>query len=367
MFTRLPTGPGTTQGTPVRRLTSTFTAVSMAATLAACGGPGAAPADPADAVAQGLDARLEDGFSFGVSLDLTDQARDSLSFDIGMEMVELLEDGLVSGAYQPPDRMSLSLGGVDPWLEFRTSSEAIYLRFDLDGFMTMTGEEIDVPSPTELQQMFQESGVSAEITTFLQAALDGRWVGITGLTEEAIQGLSQSLGMPTPEPGDVEDIEDVLERAGLLDGEELTDRYLIVTGGDGAYEVEVKARELMTALMQVATELGQYAEGFAPTDMPDPAEVPEQISGISITLDEGNKADLVTLDIVEMVTAFDPDVVAEEGLNDGDINLVIDFDDLDPSQVAAPEGAVTMDFETLVGGLMPLFMGFMGGMGGLDS
>lgn len=350
----------------MRRFSTSIATIATTATLglAACGGPGA-PANPSDAVAQGLDARLQDGFSFDLSFELTDAGRDSLVRDSGEDVAQLLEGGLLSGSYQPPDKMAIAIGGDEAWLEVRTLGEEIYFRIDLAGLQTLTGEDMQIPSAVELQAMLGEMGLQGEIAAVAQAAVQGDWVGVTGLTEEAMQGLSEQFGvpMPTPDPQASEDIRAALERAGLLDGDELTERYLIVTGGEDAYEVEVKARALVTALMDVAGELEQYAEGFTSADMPDTADIPEQIGGVTITLD-GNKADLVTLDLVEIASAFDEASVAEEGLTEGDVQLIVDFDDLDTSQVAAPEGATTITFEALMEGLAPLFMGLFGGMGG---
>jgi hypothetical protein len=273
-----------------------------------------------------------------------------------------MEDGLFAGAYQPPDKMAIAIGGDAPWLEFRTLGEELYFRVDLAGLAEFSDDDMQLPSAVELQAMIGEMGLSAEIAAVAQAAVQGDWVGITGLTEEAMQGLSESFGvpMPTPDAQASEDMRDALERAGLLDGDELTERYLIVTGGEGAYEVEVKARALVTALAEALADLEQYAEGFTANDMPDPTDVPEQVGGMTITLDDG-KADLITLDVFEIGSAFDSQGMAEAGIGEGDAKLVVDFDDLDASRVAAPEGATTITFEALIQGLAPLFMGLLGG------
>ena len=347
----------------MRRLTRSLAAVSTAAALglAACGGPGV-PASPSDAVAQGLDARLQDGFSFALAFELTDAGRASLVRDNGEQMAQILEDGLLAGAYQPPDKLAISIGGERPWLEVRQLTEELYLRVDLEGLAEFGGEDMDLPSPVELQAMIGEMGLSAEIAAVAQAAVRGDWIGITGMTEEALAGIGQSLGvpMPTPDAQASEDIRDALEGAGLLDGEQLTQRYLIVTGGEGAYEVEVKARALVAALTEALAELEQYAEGFTATDMPDPDDVPETVTGITITVEDG-KADLITFDVFEIGSAFDDQAMAEAGIGEGDAKLVIDFDDLDASRVAVPEGATTITLDALVQGLAPLFMGFLGG------
>lgn len=351
----------------MRRLPHSLAAMSTAAALAlaACGGPGV-PASPSDAVAQGLDARLQDGFSFELAFELTDAGRASLVRDNGEQMAQLLEDGLISGAYQPPDKVAVSIGGDNPWLEIRQLTEEIYLRVDLEGLASFAGEDMNLPSPVELQAMLGEMGLSADIAAVAQAAVRGEWIGITGMTEEALAGISQSLGvpMPTPDAQASEDMRDALERAGLLDGEQLTERYLIVTGGEGAYEVEVKARALVAALAEALAELEQYAEGFTANDMPDPDDVPETVTGITITLDDG-KADLITLDLYEIGSAFDDQAMAEAGIGEGDAKLVFDFGDLDAGQVGVPEGATTITLDALMQGLAPLFMGLLGG--GLDE
>lgn len=339
--------------------------------LTACSGDGGdelgADAAPAEVVAAGLDARLENGAAFTLSMDGDLEAiAERAGEPVPPELADMMEEGLVSGAFAPEQGFAMTLGADGGFFEMRAVDEALYLRLDLEAIASSFPEAGEIPPPDMLRGQIQEFGLPPDIQGLAEAALDGQWVGITGLSEEALTGFAESMGGTVPSSEDAEAqqeaLTDILEEKGLLDGETITERYLTVEGDGPTYLVTVMARELVETLNEVAAELEANLGAAAGADMgelPDTADVPETLSGFSVTVEDGT-ATAVGMDMAMMAESAGEPI---EEIEPGELVMQVELDDLG-DQLAVPGDATTIDFESFVTAVMgAMFMGGMGDMG----
>ncbi len=90
-------------------------------------------------------------------------------------------------------------------------------------------------------------------------------------------------------------------------------------------------------------------------EFPDPAEVPEQVGGVSITVEDG-RATRISIDAAAMAISLGEDT---EGMAEGDLQINLDLADLG-DELSEPGGAVTITAEQLgeiLGTLGPMFSG----------
>jgi hypothetical protein len=345
-------------------------AVAGAAALAlsACSGNGGGggSSDPESTIAAGLDARIENGATFTLRLEGDLQALAAASGEeLPPEAESLLTEGGLRGAFHQDIGFAMTFGAGDGMVEMRFVDSAMYLRLDPDALADMFPEMGD---PAELGALLDSGLVAGDLADLGRAALAGNWVGITGLSEERLTQLAEDLGgTTTTEQPDTEDLERLFEEHGFTDGEELTDRYLVVSGDGPTYDVALRARAFVEALIDISREMGELPGGASANaeDLPDPADVPEQIEGIQVTVQNG-VVTTIRADMVALATAMGEDT---EDLEEGDLTLVLELGDLG-NQLEVPSGAVTTDFEELVGGAMGAFMGgmdFGGDSGGFPT
>ncbi len=343
-------------------------AAVAALALAGCsddGGGGSslgADAAPADVVAEGLGDRLENGAAFTVTIDGDlDALAEESGEEIPPEVRDLLTDGQIRGAFQPEVGFALTVGADDGFIEMRAIEEALYLRLDLAAVAELGGDAAQLPPPEALQGQLGMFGLPPEVEAVAEAALAGEWVGITGLSQEQLQDFAESMGTTMPDDGEVEEQQeaamDILEEKGFLDGQAFTERYLQVEGDGPTYDVTVLARELVSALNEIGTELESTlgAAGGDMEDLPDADQVPETLSGFSVTVEDGS-ATAVAADVAAIAESAGEDT---EGMEAGDLVITLNLSDIG-DQLSVPD-ATTIAFEDLVSGVMG---GMMGGLSG---
>lgn len=356
--------------------TRTMAAASIAAlALAGCsggdggdGGDGSAlgaDASPEEVVAEGLGNRLENGAAFALrfdgDFDKLEEAGDGESFP--PEVEEMLTEGHIRGAFQPEGGFAMTVGADDGFLAMRYIDEALYLRLDLAALTEVAGEEAgQIPPPEQLQGQLGMFGLPPEVEAVAEAALSGEWIGITGLTQEQLQDFAESMGQTMPDQGEVEDqqdeVMDILEEHGLTDGTTFTEEYLQVEGDGPTYDITVMARQLVTTLNEISTEVEGTlgAAGGDMEDMPEADEVPETLSGFTVTVEDG-AATSVSADLVAVAESAGEDT---EGAEPGDMTIIVDMSDIG-DELSVPD-ATTIAFEDLVSGVMGGMMG--GGLSG---
>lgn len=360
--------------------TRTMAAASIAAVaLAGCsggegggdGGDGGSSslgddAAPAEVVAEGLGNRLENGAAFSLSfegdLDQLEASSDS-GEPLPPQVEELLTDDQIRGAFQPDVGFALTIGDDDGFLQMRALEESLYLRFDLQALTELAGEEADqIPPPEQLQGQLGMFGLPPEVEAVAEAALSGEWVGITGLTEEQLQDFAESMGQTMPDEDEVDQdaIMDVLEEHGLTDGTRFTEEYLQVEGDGPTYDVTVMARQLVTTITEVSAELESTlgAAGGDMEDLPEADDVPETLSGFTITVEDG-AATAVGADLAAVAQSAGEDT---EGVEPGDLLMNMTLSDVG-DELSVPD-ATTIAFDDLVSGVMGGLMGGMGGQAG---
>lgn len=347
-------------------------AVAGAAALAltACSGDGdggtglGADAAPADVVAVGLGDRFENGAAFTLSMegDL-DAVAARVGEPVPPEVEQLMHEGLISGAFHPEDGLAVTVGAGGGFLEMRTVDQALYLRLDLEQLSASFPEAGDIPPPEVLRGQLDAFPLPPDVSAVAEAALNGEWVGITGLSQETLQRFADTMGQPVPSDDEVSEQEDavreILEDEGLLDGQAFTERYLAVEGDGPTYGLTVMTRDLFTTLNEISSrvESSLGAAGAAGReDLPDPDEIPETISGFSVSV-EGGTATAVGADVATVAESTG-DPIAE--LEEGDLVVTMLLDDIG-DQLSVPD-ATTVEFEQLLTGVMGGMMG--GGLAG---
>lgn len=323
-----------------------------------------ADAAPEEVVAEGLGNRLENGAAFALSfegdLDELEASSDS-GEPLPPQVEELLTDGQIRGAFQPDVGFALTIGADDGFLQMRTLEESLYLRLDLQALTELAGEEAgQIPPPEQLQGQLGMFGLPPEVEAVAEAALSGEWIGITGLSEEQLQDFAESMGQTMPDEGEVDQdaIMDVLEEHGLTDGTRFTEEYLQVEGDGPTYDITVMARKLMTTMNEVSAELESTlgAAGGDMEDLPEADDVPETLSGFSVTVEDG-AATAVAADLAAVAQSAGEDT---EGVEPGDLVMTMTMSEVG-DELSVPD-ATTIAFEDLVSGVMGGMMG-----GGLPS
>lgn len=340
---------------------------AAALALTACSGDGSA-GSPEEAVAQGLQARFEEGASWSLSID---GDLDAIAEQVGEpappEAEALFNQGLVTGAISPDGGFAMTLGPDEGFFELRAVEEAVYVRLDLQALRDFAPEaSTDIPDPQELQGQLSSLGLPPTLQMTAETALQGGWIGITGLTQEALQSFAEdfggtmggSAGVPSGEEASeaAEDVRAILEEEGLLDGQELTDQYLQVSGEGPEYDVTVLARALVETLERVNTEIQDSLGPMADTgEVPAPEDVPEEISGFTVTVEDGAATE-ISGDLAALAESMGENT---GDVSEGDVTVRLQLDDVG-DQLQVPSDATTIAFEELIQAAMgAMFSGSM--------
>lgn len=340
---------------------------AAALALAACGG-GEAGSPQETVVAQGLDARFEDGAAWTLSVDgdldaIAGQLDEPTAPEALFDEESLLGEGLVRGAFGPDGGVAMTVGTDDGFFEVRAVDEALHLRLDLEGLREFSPEASgEVPDPEELLGQLEVLGLPPTLQMTAGALLEGGWIGITGLTQEQIQSFAEDFGragLPSGEEA-TEDVRALLEEEDLLDGGALTDRFLEVEGDGPTYDVTIMAREFFETMNELNAELQDTLGpmgGSADQDLPELEDVPETLSGFTITVEDGQATE-ITGDVATITESVGEDA---DGLEEGDVTVRLQLDDL-VDQLEVPADATTIAFEELLETVMgAMFGGSLGG------
>lgn len=336
---------------PRRRLAAAAAVVALGA--AACGGDSSGlPDDPQAALTQAFANRAEDGFSATVGAEVSDAARERIAADdpTAGELLGALSDDplVVSTDGEGRFGMALRFDG-EPVLEIRGLQEAFYLRMDVEALARRFDPEGGGGVADMRGQLDQLEPLLGELTRLVRAAFDGRWVGVTGFSEEDARRLAEQFG-----GAPAEDASEAAAELGLLDLESFADRYLVVESADeGVYEVAVRLRALVEAGVQLSAATGQ-AMG-APSEL---AEVPEQVGGVLVTVEDEQVA-TVKADVAELAASAGEQ--ASE-LQPDDLVLTASFDDPDDDLLEEPDDAETAPWSEVE----RLLTGMLGMLGGLQ-
>ena len=268
------------------------------------------------------------------------------------EVLGLFEDGFLSGALSPEGGFAMDLG---QFLQFKVVDEALYLRVDLGELAAYSPDAASgLPSAAELQGMVAAFGLPPALEELAGAALGGDWIGVTGLTEEAIESFSQNFGLEMPTNDDASEQEErvraIMDDLGLLDGTAFVESYLEVSGDGPTYDVTVQARKLADTLVELAGDLEDLTGG-ATGDVPDPADVPETISGIQVTVEDG-RVTRITFDVAAVGQSAGEDT---GDMEPGDLFVHLDLGEI-TDELDVPD-ATTIDFSELQNALMGAFLG----------
>lgn len=331
----------------------------LALALASCaGGGGGLPDDPQAAVAAAFENRFAEGATVTASLQLTDAARQQLSGqDTPPAVLDALtsEDALSLTRVGGETAFSVAVGDGRP-IQVRALESAFYLLIDVPALTEAAGADV---SPEELQsQVGQASMLLGELSSLVDAALNGRWAGITEIPDDAGQQLQEVFGGiagPTPDPTEAAELASEL---GFGSPSAFAERYLQVQEGDGGtYTATLNLRELVRASAQSAQQL---APGGAAPEIEDLQDVPEQLEGVTVET-EGEQVTSLEADIIRLARSAG-EAADTEGLSEGDVVLQVSFSEPDSEQLQAPEDAETVTFEDALG-VLEQFAGMLEGFG----
>ena len=322
----------------MRRFTRLAAVSAVAAlTLTACGG------DDGGGAAGG--AR---GFTlaFDGDVDKMNEVSDSPLPD---NLRFIFEDTLVTGAFDvEAGSFAMSIGPDDGLFGIRVLEDSFYAKVDLPEMASIDPEAFAGADPADLRSQLDQFGafLDDELVNLLGAAIDGNWIGVTGIDEEAANDLMADLGVEVPDESEVQDQSAELqaELEGLLtveDGQIVSD-YIELEGDGPTYSATLKARDFVEFVNGLAGELGGVTGmAGAPTEIPA-SDVPEEIGGIEVTVD-GDQVTRISVDFKTLGDSLGEDT---EGMAEGDLTLNLEFTEVG-DQLSAPGDASTISFDDL--------------------
>ncbi len=337
------------------RSTTLAVLAAGAVTMAACG------TDAAAGPGQAVQERLDRGVSVEVTLEADPSAIDDP--EVAAEVQDLLDrqaEAPLLVASRSGDGVATALVLHDGAIEVRKVGDTAYLRLDQQALAAATDDDATGPL-AELDDLLSDPDAAGGdeapgIGSLLAAIGEDGWVGVSGLTEER---LAELAGMGDDAPDDGEAIADLLAERGLDDLAGLTEGYATVTG-EGPWQVEVHARDLATALQEVASEAdisrgSDDEESDGPDEDHDLADLPERVGGATVSATDG-VATRVVVDLATAVADLDDDTGATERDDDhdamlaelaaSDARLVLDMVDVG-DRVDAPTDAAVVDVALL--------------------
>jgi hypothetical protein len=329
----------------MKRIGALLAAVGLL--IGACGGSaGPDPeANPKEALVSAFENLADsDGMEIVLSLDATAESLNGLAGDGGEAMDEetaqkILDSSLrVLTKGQGEDasfEMVATIAGEED-LEIKVVDKVVYFRADAEGLTETFGGD-----PSELETMGQQA--KAQGLTFVEPALNGEWVAITGAEQLAQQfgGATDAGQMTENQEKLVRDITQALEESATVTNE----------GSDDAGEhlaVSLPVREIYQRMMSSF----QGIPGFPGGQLPPESEIPDESVVMDVWIDD-DRVTQAAIDFAQFAS------MAEEGGGTGGrVALLMEFDEFD-EDIETPDDAVEVPAEQL----MQLFMG-AAGMGG---
>lgn len=238
--------------------------------------------------------------------------------------------------------MSANIAGIDNAVELKTVDNTFYLRADVQGLADAFGADT-----SQLDAFAQQAGAAPGFE-FVGPALQGEWIGITGIDTAMEQLTGQQA---TPSEADQEAIKKFTDALG--DAAEVTEGDQEGPGDN--LVATVNLRDAYSSLSEIAAGLAQVPGGGLPSE----ADVPDADISIDTWIEDGNLTQ-VEFDLTQLGDLSDNPI--PEGV--GEIAFRITIDEFTDS-VEAPDGAVEVDFQEIFQGLSgSLGLGGSGDTGG---
>lgn len=327
---------------------STLVAAAAALAVGACGGGGS----PQERLEEAASRTADSSFAYEFTIEADEEAVRSFGPE-GQQAAGFLQSFAVAGQ-RAGETMELRVGvlGFDV-LEVRSLGEhEVYLRLGIQDLAAVAGAQAGELSANVVPQL-EQAGVPQEVVAAVEAALDGRWVGVEGEVDE--RALQEALGAPaTTDPS--EQAEHAKEALGG-DIEGFVEQYVEVVDvreqdGNDVFDVNVRLRELLRSLAS-ADPSGQVEDLEA-----DLADLPEQVAGTVTVAD----------DVIQRIAVDVAEAVREAGGQvQGSVELQLDLSDHGQlEEVVAPDDVTTITGDQLGEAIAALIQG-MGGLPGVGG
>lgn len=322
--------------------------------LTACGG-GAGPdpqAEPKEALVSAFEnLATSEGTEIVMSLDATAGSLNGLAGDGGEAMDEETAEKILDSSLRMLTKgkgedaqfeMVATIAGEED-LEIKFVDKVVYFRADAEGLTETFGGD-----PAELEAMGQQA--AAQGLAFVEPALNGEWIAVTG-TEELAQQFGGGMGMDANAMAEnqqkmIDDLSAALEESATVTNE----------GSDDAGDhltVAVPVRDLYERLMSTF----QGMPGFPGGQMPPATEAPDQ----DVTMDVWVDDDQVTQASIDLVQLMG--MAGEPPSTGGRVALLMEFEEFD-DEIEAPDDAVEVPAEQLMQLVMGAAGASLGGQGG---
>lgn len=287
------------------RAKTAIATISSSFVLAACGGGGAA-ADPAAAMREGLESLSNGNYRYTLQID------PGSNTDLAMAGVVGLGGRMDNG------KVEMAISAMNTELAtMRFIDSDMFLSVDVGTIAALAGGGF---SEADIQGLVQSGVLPGEIVPAVTALLDGDFVKFDGasLTEDDSAGglndmLTSAFADTELTPEQAQEFVDKLMAE--FSGDNLVDTYMTVTetaGADGERVLNgsLKLQALATKVLEIADSV-EPVEDKADAEA-DIAQLPEEVPGLSMTLDGENVTEL-TLDIEQLAASMpdtDPSEVA---------------------------------------------------------
>lgn len=329
--------------------------LALALVAAACGGDGGPDPseDPKGALQAALD-RLAEYEGVTLTLSIAADTGSLVAVSEG-ELTEenaqkVIDSSITLSAKQSTDpkdaefELAANIAGIDNAFELRAVDNTLYLRADVEGLASAFGADT-----SQLDAFAQEAGAAPGFE-FVGPALDGEWIGLTGLDSALEQFGGGAVGSPSE--ADQEAIKKLTDALG--DAAE-------VTAGDkdgpGDHLVAtVNLRDIYSSVSEMAASLTQVPG----TELPPESEVPDEDISIDVWIDGGDLTQ-AEIDLAQMADIGESEL--PEGVEQLAFRIgVEEFTD----SVEAPDGAIEVDLMQIFSGLMGSIPGTDGGSGSVE-
>jgi hypothetical protein len=333
-------------------------ALVAASTLvfAACGGGSDAPdpsADPKDSLISALEAMADlPGVSVTLSLATTEEDLIALAANDGDTLTEdqasaIVESSLSVQAVNEADpdnqqvAMSANIAGIDNAVQISVIGDSMYARADVRGLAAEFGADT-----TGIDQMVGQAPPGFE---FIGTAVEGGWVGITGLN-----ALAEQFGAPPATEGD-EESEAAAKKFAESMSKALSENAEVTFEGDEPPGDHLVASVAIRGIYEdFISSLGALGGAFTGQmgQIPPASEIPDIDVDIDFWVADGQVTQIL-FDFLKIAEA-----ASDEEIPSGveQMGLLIGLDEFG-DEIAPPSDYAEIDLQTLM-------QGFMGGMTG---
>lgn len=228
----------------------------------------------------------------------------------------------------------VNVAGEDD-LELRLVDRAFYVRADVRGL----AETFGAP-PGMVDQLAQ--GAQAAGLTFVQPALDGRWLSIEGFDQLLQAAGAQSAGLDQQRFN--QELVKIVEQNATVTSE----------GEDDAGAHVVASLPLRQSYQQFVKAIATLGAPLPPGALPPASQLPNEDVNVDFWLSDDQVAQM-ELDLLQFARLFDGDV--PEGAEQLALRVTNEAFD---GEIEAPDDAVAVDPQQI-------FQTFLGGLGGSPS